>query len=286
MESNHMKVDKNLEKLYEALYGKTFNRTLLTGSIKKGFSTFSIHNIDELKTAINQTALDDEIYISFYDFDTEEDVTRWMKTDLDKFINTSRKNSMVIRFRENSEIIKEEVRDLSDIQKFMFIRRTINLGFNENIISECKKTYDYLKKKLNIRGYPMFNGINECSLYLFFDEETFDNPTETLYYFYTFLEKTLDLKTITYAEIEPFSQIITLPGSQNEDSKLYVKPYDINAEYEDVISNSADKNTEYILPNKTQDTSKLNKLLETIDAGITKSKSQGKSLLEIDIDNI
>ena len=44
-----MQVDKNLEKLYEAMYGQEFNRTLLTGSMKKGFSTFSIHNIDELK---------------------------------------------------------------------------------------------------------------------------------------------------------------------------------------------------------------------------------------------
>ncbi len=281
-----MQVDKNLEKLYEAMYGQEFNRTLLTGSMKKGFSTFSIHNIDELKAAINKTNLEDEIYISFYDYNTDEDVTRWMKTDLNKFISTSIKNSLVIRFRKNSEILKEEVRDLTDIQKFMFIRRTINLGFNEEIVEECKKTYDYLEDKLNIKGYSVFNGINECSLYLFFDEEEFENPTETLYYFYTFLEKTLNLKTITYAEIEPFSQIITLLGSQNKDSKLYVKSYDINSEYKEIIQNSTDKNTNYILPDKTQDTTKLNKLLETIDAGITKTKAQGKSLLEIDIDNI
>ena len=281
-----MQVDKNLEKLYEALYGKEFNRTLLTGSMKKGFSTFSIHNIEELKAIANNTDLDDEIYISFYDFNTDENVTRWMKTDLDKFINTSIKNSLVIRFRKNSEIIKEEVRDLSDVQKFMFIRRTINLGFNESIVEECKKTYDYIQDKLNVKGYSIFNGINECSLHLFFEEEQFDNPTETLYYFYTFLENTLDLKTITYAEIEPFSQIITLPGSQNSDSKLYVKPYDIESGYKEVIKNSADKNPDYILPDKTQDTTKLNKLLETIDAGITENKSQGKSFLEIDIDKI
>lgn len=281
-----MQVDKNLEKLYEAMYGQEFNRTLLTGSMKKGFSTFSIHNIDELKAAINKTNLEDEIYISFYDYNTDEDVTRWMKTDLNKFISTSIKNSLVIRFRKNSEILKEEVRDLTDIQKFMFIRRTINLGFNEEIVEECKKAYDYLEDKLNIKGYSVFNGINECSLYLFFDEEEFENPTETLYYFYTFLEKTLNLKTITYAEIEPFSQIITLLGSQNKDSKLYVKSYDINSEYKEIIQNSTDKNTNYILPDKTQDTTKLNKLLETIDAGITKTKAQGKSLLEIDIDNI
>ena len=168
----------------------------------------------------------------------------------------------------------------------MFIRRTINLGFNENIVNECKKTYNYIKDKLNVDGYAMFNGINECSLYLYFDEEEFENPTETLYYFYTFLEKTLDLQTITYAEIEPFSQIITLPGSQNIDSKLYVKPYDINLEYKEVINNSADKNTEYLLPDKTQDTSKLNKLLKTIDSGITNTKSKGKNFLEIDIDKI
>lgn len=281
-----MKVDNNLEKLYNAMYGEEFNRTLLTGSTKKGFSTFSIHNIDELKTIVNKTTLDDEIYISFYDFDTDEDVTRWMKTDLDKFIRSAIKNSLVIRFRENSEIIKEEIRELNDIQKFMFIRRTINLGFNENIINECKKTYDYILEKLNIKGYSVFNGINECSLYLFFDECEFDNPTETLYYFYTFLEKTLDLKTITFSEIEPFSQIITLIGSQDMDSKLYVKPYDINSEYEEIIKNSTDKNTNYIPPDKTQDTKKINKLLKTIDSEITKTKSQGKSLLEIDIDKI
>jgi len=281
-----MKVDENLEKLYTAIYGQQFNRTLLTGSTKKGFSTYSIHNIEELKSVLNNTNLEDDIYVSLYDFNTEEDVTRWMKTDLDKFINTSIKNCIVIRFRENSEIMKEEVRDLSDIQKFMFIRRTINLGFNESIINECKKTHEYIKDKLNVDGYAMFNGINECSLYLYFDEEEFENPTETLYYFYTFLEKTLDLQTITYAEIEPFSQIITLPGSQNIDSKLYVKPYDINLEYKEVINNSADKNTEYLLPDKTQDTSKLNKLLKTIDSGITKTKSKGKNFLEIDIDKI
>ncbi|MBR3213462.1 MAG: hypothetical protein IKF79_02995, partial [Methanosphaera sp.] len=62
--------------------------------------------------------------------------------------------------------------------------------------------------------------------------------------------------------------------------------YDINSEYKEIIQNSTDKNTNYILPDKTQDTTKLNKLLETIDAGITKTKAQGKSLLEIDIDNI
>lgn len=286
MESNLMQLNENLYKLYEAMYGSTFNRTLLIGSVERGYSSHLIHDIDEISKIIEKTNLNDELYISLYDYDTDENISRWMKTDINKFISTARKNCLIIRFRENYEIVKEEVRDLSDIQKFMFIRRTINLGLNEKIVDECKKTYKFLEEKLDIKAFCVFNGINECSLYVYFDEIKFENPTETLYYLYTYLQRTLNLDTITYADIEPFSQITTLMGSQNTDSKLYVKPFDVDWEYNEIIKNSSDVNSNILLPDKNQNNSKLNKLLEKIDSEITKTKSKGKKAFEIDIDDI
>ncbi|MBE6489004.1 MAG: hypothetical protein E7Z86_09865 [Methanosphaera stadtmanae] len=281
-----MKVDDNTYKLYEHMYGKTFNKTLLIGTKEEGYTSFSIKNVDDICDKFEEFHPQKEIFISGYDFNTEENITRWMRTDLYKFEQSARKNCIILRFRNNSSEIREEFKDLTDIQKFMFIRRTINLGSDKAIIEENKKTFEYIQEKMGIIPFVTFNGMNECSMYIYFNEIDFNYPTETLYIFQNLLENKLELKHLTYKEIEPFSQIIALPATQHLDSKLYAKPYDINWSYEEIIKNSTDRSMNNILPDKNQDSSKLESILKRIDEEIKISKINRKSSINLNLDDL
>lgn len=281
-----MEIDDNTYKLYEQMYGKTFNRTLLAGTRDEGYRSFSIKSIDDIRSKIEELHPQNELFISGYDFDTEEDVTRWMRTELFKFEKSAIKNCIIFRFRDTSTIIRDEFKDLTDVQKFMFIRRTINLGSDKEIIQENKKTYEYIQEKMDIVPFVTFNGMNECSMYLYFDEIKLEYPTETFYVFQNLLENKLELKHLTYKEIEPFSQIIALPATQNMESKLYIKPYDVNWSYEEIISNSTDRNMNEIIPDKTQNSTKLESILKKIDEEVKTSKINRKSSIDLNLDDL
>lgn len=280
-----MKLDDTLYNLYQSMYDLEFKRTLLIGTNEKGYDSYFISNLDELCELFEDKSSDNEIYMSIYDFDTDERINQWNNTETYKFIEKSRKNCIVLRFRENFDIIKEETKQLNDVQKFMFIRRSINLGFNTEIMEEAKKTYEYIKEEFGIKAFVLFNGLNECSLYIYTDELELKYPSEVFYTYLNFLEKELNLKTLTYKNIEIFSQVISLPGSQNNYSKLYNKPYDINWEYEQIIKNATDRKMNDILPDKNQDTSKLSELFTKIDEAIAVQISKHKSI-NVDVKNL
>ena len=110
---------------------------------------------------------------------------------------------------------------------------------------------------------------------------TFDievkNPTLTYYYFYKFIENYTGVKTLIYSQIEPFSQILSLPGSQNNNTRLYTKPYDITLDYLDILKNSQSRKIESFDLRQNQDTSSLEELFKTVDDEITKRKSEGNT---------
>ena len=156
-----------------------------------------------------------------------------------KFEEYAINNCMLFRLREDLDILREEIAGLSEVESFTFVRRYINLGCNETIVEEARKVYDFINKLFYFKPIVVFNGYNECLIYVFFNEVKLDNPTITYYNFFRYLEEYCKLTKLSYSKIEPFSQIVTLPGSQNNHSRLYVKPYDIKLTYEEIIEESS-----------------------------------------------
>ncbi|WP_455645185.1 hypothetical protein [Methanosphaera sp.] len=282
-----MKLDDNWYELYESLYGTKFNRLLTIGTKSEGYENFNIKSLDELKEKIDQYYPRKEFYISLYDYDSEESILSWNRLDSVKFEKKAINNSILFRFRQNTDIIREEIIDMNEVQKFMFIRRSLNLGSNKTIINDVKKVNTAIKELFNIKPWIMFNGYNECYLYVFTNELQLKNPTITYYYLYKFIENYAETLTLTYSEIEPFSQLVTLPGSQNNNSRLYAKSYDVDSTYDDVIRNSENKLFEETYLDKNQDTSKLENLLKVIDDEITKQQVEGNNnILNYNLDKL
>ena len=265
-----MKDDK-LYRLYETLYGISFNRILLKGNIKKGFERYSIKNINEIYDNYEKIDMENEAFISVYNFDKDKEVIKWFKSDLELYEKYSIKNCIIIRFRENTDILKEETEKSTDIQKFMFIRRSINLGFDKKIINECKETASLIKNLFGLDSLAMFNGYDECLLYVYLKPIELKNAQETFYYFYTFLKKHLNLEKINYKSFDPFSQVTKLPGTQNKTSRLYVKPFDLEWDYSKIIRNSEDRLMNEISFDINQDSTKLELKLHELDDEITKN---------------
>lgn len=259
-----MKIDENWFKLYELTFGKTFNRLLTIGNNENGYVNHSIQSIDELKNMINEFP-NNEFYISLYNYKTEENILRWNTNNLDKFEQYAQKNSVVFRFRQNSDIIREEVSSLSDIQKFMFIRRSINLGFNKEIVAEAKKVYNFFKTHFDIKGTLIFNGYTEILLIYPKDELNLNNPSLTYYNLLKLIENKLELNTIIYENIEPYAQLIPLPGTQNKNSRLYVQLYYPDNTYEEIMKNSQNKNLDPDFLHEIEKSDKLHDFISSID---------------------
>ena len=236
-----MQIDESWYKLYEKLYGTEFNRFFTVGNIGRGYENYNIRSLDEISELIEENFPQNEFYISLYNYNTEENILRWNITEINKYEQYAEKNGIILRFKQNTDIIKEEVADLNDIQKFMFIRRSINLGFNKNIVEESSKVYNFLKTHFNIKGYPMFNGYDECLLYYRTHDLNLTNPSFTCYNLYKLLEEKLELKTLLYENIEPYAQIIPLPGTQNSHSRLYTQLYFPEYSYEEIMLKSQEK---------------------------------------------
>ena len=66
-----MQIDENWYKLYEKLYGKSFNRLITIGSIDTGYINFNIRNTDDIRKYIEKDFPKKEFYISLYDYNTE-----------------------------------------------------------------------------------------------------------------------------------------------------------------------------------------------------------------------
>lgn len=264
-----MQIDESWYKLYEKLYGTNFNRFLTVGNRENGYQNYNIRNLNELREHIEEGFPKNEFYISLYNYNTEENILRWNTTELDKYEKFAEKNGILIRFKQNTDIIKEEIVNLNDIQKFMFIRRSINLGSNKDIVKECAKVYNFFKTHFNIKGYPMFNGYDECLIYYRTNEITLKHPSLTYYSLYKILEEKLELKTILYENIEPYAQIIPLPGTQNKNSRLYTQLYYPDNSYQEIMLKSQEKflDEEQIVNFDTSE--ELEEFMRNIDAEIT-----------------
>ena len=236
-----MQIDESWYKLYEKLYGTEFNRFFTIGNSTSGFTNYNIRSIDEIRELIDEYYPQNEFYISLYNYRTEENILRWNISEISKYEQYAEKNGILIRFKQNTTIIKEEINDLNDIQKFMFIRRSINLGFNKDIVEECSKVYNFFKTHFNIKGYPMFNGYDECLLYYRTNDLKLDNASFTCYNLYKLLKEKLELKTLTYENIEPYAQVVPLPGTQNTNSRLYTQLYFPEYSYGEIMLKSQEK---------------------------------------------
>ena len=260
--------DELIYKLFETLYGTSFNRILLKGNIENGYERHLIRNIKELYENYEKTDYANESFISVYDFDEDVDITKWFRSDIALYEKHSIKNCIIIRFRENTDILKEETEKSSELQKFMFIRRSINLGFNKKIIEECKKTASFIKEIYDLNSLAIFNGYDECQLYIFFNTLNLKNAQETLYYFYNFIENQLNLENINYEQIEPFSQVTKLPGTQNKNTRLYSKPFNLEWDYMTIIKNCENKKMNEINFEKN-DSEIFKQILISVDDEIT-----------------
>lgn len=273
-----MKLDEKWFELYESLYGTTFNKILTIGTPNEGYENYPIKSLAQLRQMCEENYPKKEFYISFYDYDSDELAIKWDPRDNTPYEKYSKKNCILFRFIQNTDIIKEETKELTDVQKFMFTRRTLNLGNNKEIFEDVRKVYDAIEELFNIKSWVLFNGYNECYLYVFTESEMkLKNPTLTYYYFYKFIEKYTGVKTLIYSQIEPFSQILSLPGSQNNNTRLYTKPYDITLDYLDILKNSQSRKIESFDLRQNQDTSSLEELFKTVDDEITKRKSEGNT---------
>lgn len=270
-----MQLDDRWYELYTLLYGNTFNRILTLGNKKNGYINHNIRSLDQLQQEIDKHYPHKEFYISLYDYKTDTNLLKWDKIEKDKFEKYSIKDRIVLRFRDDTTIIQQETAELNEIQTYMFIRRSINLGQDKKMLKEVKTVYEAIENLFQIKALPVYNGYNEYCLYIFLDEEMqLENPSITLYYFYKFIEDYCDTKLLKYEKIEPFSQIITIPGTQNNSSRLYSKVFNIEDSYPDIIENASRKEllNDYKVY-KDQRSPSLTTLLETMDKEITKRLS-------------
>lgn len=271
-----MQIDEKWYDLFEKLYGKNFNRLLTTGQSNSGYSNHNIKNLDELSEIIEEGFPQNEFYISLYSYRTEDDITRWNTTEIDKYEKYAHKNCLLFRFKQNTDIIREETTRLNDIEKFMFIRRSINLGCNKDIVKECNKTYNFFKTHFNVKGIMMFNGFDECLLYFYTDEITLKNPSLTYYNIYALIKEKLKLSTLVYENIEPFAQIVPLPGTQNNYSRLYTQLYYPGLSYQEIMLNSQEKFLDEDHLSEIETSEELENFIKDIDYEIFINKTQNK----------
>jgi hypothetical protein len=246
-----------------------------------GYNNYNIHSIDEIRELIENNFPQNEFYISLYNYNTEENILRWNISEINKYEEHAEKNGIIIRFKQNTDIIKEEVNNLNDIQKFMFIRRSINLGFNKDIVEECSKVYNFFKTHFNIKGYPMFNGYDECLLYYRTNDLKLSNASITCYNLYKLLKEKLELKTLLYENIEPYAQIVPLPGTQNSHSRLYTQLYFPEYSYEEIMLKSQKKFLDEEHLQKFETSKEFEEFLKDIDYKIKTTETNRYNLDEI-----
>ena len=281
-----MQIDEKWYKLFEKMYGKNFNRLLTMGRAETGYSNFNIRNLDELSNHIEEGFPQNEFYISLYSYSTEDNITQWNTNEFDKYEKYAHKNCLLFRFKQNTDIIQEEITSLDDIQKFMFIRRSINLGCNKDIVKECNKTYNFFKTHFNIKGIMMFNGFDECLLYFYTEEIPLKNPSLTYYNIYSLIKEKLELSTLVYENIEPYAQIVPLPGTQNSHSRLYTQLYYPDFNYEQIMLNSQKKFLDEEFLNPVETSKELEKFITDIDTEIYTSKNKNRFNFDMIWENI
>ncbi|RAP51697.1 MAG: hypothetical protein BZ138_04630 [Methanosphaera sp. rholeuAM270] len=270
-----MKIDENWFKLYEKLFGKQFNRLLTIGNGDNGYINYNIDKIEEIRSHMENFP-NNEFYISLYNYLTKENILRWDTSCLDKYEKYAEKSCILFRFRQSTDIIQEEVNSLSNIQKFMFIRRSINLGFNKEIVVEAEKTYNFFKTHCDIKGTMFFNGYNECLLYLPKKDLSLNHPSLTYYNLLKLVEEKLELNTLVYENIEPYAQLMPIPGTQNKHSRLYVQLYYASNTYEEIMNNAQNKFFDFEHLKEFQPSEKFHKFLKEMDKEVSKHEKDSK----------
>lgn len=267
-----MKIDEKWIALYRAIYGEKFNRVLTIGTKKEGFKNYNVRSIDQLSEYIEEYYPQKEFYMSLYNFDTDENILKWDRLQKEKYEEHSKKRYIMFRFKNDTTIIRQETEELNEIQKYMFIRRSINLGHDKKAFYELQKVYDLIKSLFNIEAVPLYTGFNEFYLFINLDEDLeLENPSLTMYYLHKFIEDYCELETLNYERVDVFSQIIVIPGTQDSQSRLYAKIYGRDTQYHELIEYASKKDLieTYKVP-QNQDSSSLRVLLEILDGEISK----------------
>ncbi len=282
-----MKLTEEWYKLYESLYGTKFNRLIVIGSIED-YERFHIKNIDDLSDLFEEYGSGSEYYISLYDFDTDKSLLAWNNMDPDHYSNCTKNDVLLIRFRENTKEIREETAGLTEIDKFMFVRTTINLGFDKKMIDDVKETYKIFEEVFHIKPWIVFNGYDECYLYVFTNELKLENPTALYYGIHNYIVQNSSVTTINFTTtMDPFAQLVALPGTQRNITRLYVKPFNVNDSYETIIKNSENHSLDSTLHKiKNQDTSYFENILKEADEKTARIDPNSTNAIRDKIDEI
>lgn len=276
-----MKIDENWYKLYEKLYGTDFNRILTVGTPEMGYTNYDIKNIDDIKKLIDEKTLNHEFFISLFNYAHDERLITWKQTDITRYEKYADKNCVLFRFKQNTDIIREEVADMNEVQKFMFIRRSINLGSNKNIVNECKRTCEFFEKNFDIKPMLMFNGYDECLLYLFTDYLLLEEGSLTCHALYEILEEELELETLFYRELEPYAQLVPLPGTQISPSRLYIQIFSPDKKYREIMKNSENKFLDLDELNNVNRSEKFEEFLSRLDDVVSNNNSRKPDYLKV-----
>ena len=102
------------------------------------------------------------------------------------------------------------------------------------------------------------------------------NPTLTIFALNRIIEDHMKSNTLFYRNVEPYSQMISLPGSQNVYTKLYAKPFEIDTPYKEIIKESSERKMNDLLPKK-QKNKKISDILLKIDKKVSYNISQGNT---------
>ena len=118
----------------------------------------------------------------------------------------------------------------------------------------------------------MFNGFDECLLYYYTNELSLKNPSLTIYNINKVLKEKLELKTILFENIEPYAQITPLPGTQNNNTRLYTQLYFPDFTYEQIMLKGQEKllDEDYLYDFETSE--KLEEFIKDMDDEITNTE--------------
>ncbi|MCD7781165.1 MAG: hypothetical protein LUG89_00475 [Methanosphaera sp.] len=287
-----MKITSQWYDFYELLYGSKFSRILLTGTAENGFEKRYITSVDDISKSLEENYTLNDYYISLYDYDADNSIIQWDNLDSQKYIDSAINKVMLLRFRIDKKSITEETYSMSSVEKFMFIRRTMNLGFTKKLFNDVEQVQKLFKDTFNVTPLLIYNGYDECYLYIYFSNNIkLDNPLVVYYGLQNFIMTSLDISTFYYSSVtNPFSQLVSLPGSQLNDTRLYIKPFDAEEEYYTILKKSENIDLEYTYEDIiNQDTSLIESKLKELDKKITEldkenSQLSAKHLTEIFLD--
>ncbi|MDO5851674.1 MAG: hypothetical protein Q4Q23_04225 [Methanobacteriaceae archaeon] len=257
---------EHLKEVYDQLYGPTFNMKLTKGTSSTGFRTTTVHNTQKLVEFYEKNGKTNNIYISFYNYNNQS-------IDHDKLVSNDKFygeyaifDRILIRVKNKLDFIIDE---LDEVLNFIHIRQLIHEKFIENLIKDTLTVQKTIEEIFHIKPVIFYTGLNECLIFILFDEIKLDNPYLTLNYIYKLIENNSKVTTINYENMDPLTQNIRLPHSKNITSRLYAHELKENEDYTETINKMKSPNiTDYTIPK--QDSTRIIEIIKYIDQNADK----------------